>query len=534
MKFRNVLRALLLALAFGSITGCGRSGNQTTVIPPGPSPNTIVHIHWIGKRLLDLDFNAYTVSRIWTLPNTKPLQAQATEKLAVNLWPLLLAKPPVHPIPPAVLGPMLDDLIMEESFLEVRLLTNSSSFEACFAVHLSEQRVGIWRTNLAVAARLVTGGNPSTDGAILGWTIQSTNNGPALRFSRAGDWILVAAGPKYNSLLREAADRISQSGAPFPCLTTNCWLDADIDCPHAVQAFSLPWKMPAGLSRIKLHVSGDGAHTLSDAVLTFSNALPDRLDSWRVPKNVIHGPLLGFTSVRGIAPWLDKWKNWGDWQIGAPPNQLFFWTLPGTAYQTYIAAPVPDARHQMSLITDRLLQKGNPWLAANRFMGFSAPPDFDGVVWGNLSSLHPFLKSVGSGSGGWLYGGLTPDREVATNPPVSAEIFKGLDQTNLVYYDWELTGQLLSPRLLLGQTVRKSLRRPELPLDSASLIWLGYLVPHLGPSETTITRTSPTELTFHRQSTLGLTAVELHFLAEWLESPDFPRGLYTLSSAPKQ
>jgi hypothetical protein len=30
---------------------------------------------------------------------------------------------------------------------------------------------------------------------------------------------------------------------------------------------------------------------------------------------------------------------------------------------------------------------------------------------------------------------------------------------------------------------------------------------------------------------LGLTAIELEWLADWLESPEFPRGLHTLSAA---
>jgi hypothetical protein len=532
MMLRNVVRLLVPALAFALITGCGKEGNQSPAVPPASSSlDRIAHIHWLGKRLLNLDFNAFTVSRLWALPNTKPLQAQTTEKLAVNLWPMLLAKPPAHPIPAAVLGPMLEDLINEESFLELRLPTNSSSPETCFAIRLSPARAGIWTTNMSVAAGLVTGDRASSDGGLRGWTIQSTN-GSYVLLSHVGDWILVATGPKYNSLLREAVDRISQSGAPFRDSATNSWFEADIDYPRSAHALSLPWKAPAGLSRIKLDVSGDGAHVLSDGVLTFSNPLPAQLDSWRIPTNLIRGQLLGFTSVRGVKASFDKWKPWDDWHIGAPPNQLFFWTIPGTPYQAYVAAPVTDAHHQIALITNLLLQKGNPWLANNRFMGFNTPPDFDGVVWGNLSSLHPFLKSAGSGSNGWLYGGLAFDPGTATNAPLSGQILKNLQQTNLVYYNWESTGQLLSPRLFLAQTIRRTLRKPDLPVGSTSLVWIGYLVPQLGPSETTIAKTSPTELTFHRQSTLGLTASELHLLADWLESPDFPRGLYTLSSAP--
>jgi len=39
-------------------------------------------------------------------------------------------------------------------------------------------------------------------------------------------------------------------------------------------------------------------------------------------------------------------------------------------------------------------------------------------------------------------------------------------------------------------------------------------------------------LTFARKSTLGFTALELHLLADWLESPRFPHGLHTFPAPP--
>jgi hypothetical protein len=69
----------------------------------------------------------------------------------------------------------------------------------------------------------------------------------------------------------------------------------------------------------------------------------------------------------------------------------------------------------------------------------------------------------------------------------------------------------------------------QLPQDSVGLTWLGTIRARLDESTTTITQTAPNQLSFDRKSTLGFTAPELHLLIDWLESPRFPLGLYTLS-----
>ena len=102
-----------------------------------------------------------------------------------------------------------------------------------------------------------------------------------------------------------------------------------------------------------------------------------------------------------------------------------------------------------------------------------------------------------------------------------------MSRTNLLYYDWEETGRQIQPRLVLGQTVREVSRRPQMPMDSAGLNFLAMLMPRLGDSTTVVSLAAPDQLTFHRRSTIGFTSVELHLLADWLESPEFPRGLHS-------
>jgi hypothetical protein len=82
--------------------------------------------------------------------------------------------------------------------------------------------------------------------------------------------------------------------------------------------------------------------------------------------------------------------------------------------------------------------------------------------------------------------------------------------------------------MYLSQLFRIILRRDQLPSDGNALIWLKACGPMLGSSATTVTKTSPTELSLVRTSTIGLTGVELHVLADWLESSHFPFQPHTV------
>ena len=52
----------------------------------------------------------------------------------------------------------------------------------------------------------------------------------------------------------------------------------------------------------------------------------------------------------------------------------------------------------------------------------------------------------------------------------------------------------------------------------------------LGNATTSLSLTASNQITLERRSTAGFTAAELHLLSDWLESPDFPRGLYSTRS----
>ena len=103
-------------------------------------------------------------------------------------------------------------------------------------------------------------------------------------------------------------------------------------------------------------------------------------------------------------------------------------------------------------------------------------------------------------------------------------------RTNVVAYDW---GKSMVRELSTGSISRSipalhALYKAQIPPKSASFAWLNAMAKIMGNSVTIVTQTGPNQLMFGRKSDLGLNSAELDLLADWLESPQFPKGLNTI------
>jgi len=134
----------------------------------------------------------------------------------------------------------------------------------------------------------------------------------------------------------------------------------------------------------------------------------------------------------------------------------------------------------------------------------------------------------------YALGGLIPCPAGDPNPPPTGIFHAVLDTPNLVYYQAEQTGDRIEDFLFITQSFRIIFNRPQLPAKSAATVWLKNLEPLLAGSTTLVTQAGPDKLAIKRKSSIGFTALELHLLADWLESPQFPRGLHTFLAPPDQ
>jgi hypothetical protein len=118
-------------------------------------------------------------------------------------------------------------------------------------------------------------------------------------------------------------------------------------------------------------------------------------------------------------------------------------------------------------------------------------------------------------------------------PPPPAELIGSIfEKTNSVYFDREFTGGQIKQWLYISQFARYIAHQAQLPSKSAGQRWLHAIMPVVGSSGTDVTLTGPAQLSFARTSGSGFTAIELHLLADWLESPTFPLGLHTFVAEP--
>jgi len=531
MDIRRFGLVIIALLSAGLVAGCRKSQpdlNQSSDLPASPKPEeplaeTVAQIHWLGKKRLAVETNAAHLMSIWRLPESETLGKQTLDKLALAPWRLLKGDAATNGAPTALLRSLLYDLVQEESYLEVRNFTNQPG-EMVFAIRLDKERAGVWQTNLAAVIESLTGSRVTpTNG---GWSLKDNGVPGLIELIRAGDWTVVGLAPEQNRLLADALARIQTKRVPFSGPATDDWLMLALDLSRAARALSLNWQFPADWPRISLSVVGDGANVQTRGELNFSTPLGLDLEPWNIPTNFIHDPLVSFTAIRGIKSLVSQSKAWKNLELGEAPNQFYLWGLGATPFQTYFAAPSASASNQVFQLTQRLLEKGGAWLASNAIGKFVKLDAGNGVRWSGLPFITPVLQSVTAGEAQFIKGGFFPT--VSTNSSMPIElVYAVLTPTNLVGYDWEITGSRFDGWTGVGQALRISFGRPRMPAGSAGMIWLRAIKPRLGNSTTGVLMTNPRQLRIVRGSSIGLTAMELHLLADWLESPQFPRGVHT-------
>ena len=600
MAMRSVVCGALAALlvAFGG--GCGKSKpgegaarRQPPLLNPQPAAEVLAQIHWIGMKQLAAETNAASFLKVWNLPETAKLEKQTLDKLALALVGAVVLESNYEAIASGQLIParanqapgmtnqpassnsaspssallssinyqlstntlrlLLDDLVSEESLLEVRQATNQTGTLA-LAIRLDAQRAALWQTNLAAALESLTGTRPTP--TTNGWTTvvrspKSEVRSPApntqnpesritycVRLSRSGEWTILALAPSVGSNQLptlnpqlstgprlDPVTRRPQSAAGSPA--TDSWLEVFVDLRRVASALALGSSLPEDVPTLVLEVTGNGKDVLTRGRLNFSRPLPLKLEPWNIPTNLVHDPLASFAAIRGIQPCLSSLKAWSELHIEAPPNQIFCWAQGGAVpFMTYCAAPLPDASNRVYAVSERLLQECNPWITSHTFGRLERATNYNGLGWLGVPFMAPFMRSTIEGGSDFAFGGLFV--HPFTNRPPPGVLFQQVTaRTNLVYYDWELSALRMDQWLHIGQLSRLVFNRASLPPDSASMAWLNATKTNLANCVTGVAETGPAQLAFTRVSAAGLTALEMHLLADWLESPQFPRGLNT-------
>jgi hypothetical protein len=315
---------------------------------------------------------------------------------------------------------------------------------------------------------------------------------------------------------------------------TNFWLLAQGTLAPWARWLNVPPLVAAALPSLELRVCGEGEHVRTVANLDFPLPLGIQFEAWTIPTNYIREPLISFSAVQGVAPMLSALPIVQQLGISPVPNQFFFWALNQGSVNTFMAAPLTNVTEQIDRVGPQLERDLNAWITNNAlgWAEYSAPNH--GINWMPVPLFAPTLQSLGSVVGPVLLGRVCPALPPLGEPGPPELLHRVHSQTNLLYFDWEITQARVLNWTFMAQSARMAFNRAQLSSSAPSLELLDAIAPKLGNAVTEVHQVAPSRLRFTRKAHCGLTGLELHILTDWLESPSFPRSTYTLSAPPAQ
>lgn len=522
---RTSVVGLVLVLA-ALLTGCYEKTESKETGASGP----LYRHHFVGMSQVAKGTNATKLKEVWALKASADFRQQVLDKLAGaprEFWRKQLATN--APEQKEVVRPLLDDLVANESILEIK--GPSTRAEGFLAIRLPKDRVGVWNTNLW---KLVQNWKPGTTeqlqvGQQKGWGFKRPDGGMAQIYF-VGDWVLVGVGPDKLTLLPGYLDKAAKTGRPVPALAESNLIEMDVDFSHLRSWF--PFLSMFQMPPTHIDVIGKGEYLRTEAKFKFSEKIPWKPEEWKIPTGSISEPLASFTIGQGIAPLLPDVKGLGLLGVKNYPNQFCLWSLATVHFVNFFGVPMDNALnvvqqvgpHLTNLITAYLPQPiGQVAMSTNKTE----------VAWGGLPAILPFVRAVQDHGTDYLIGGSFPLLK-KTNTPPPAELFSQFaGRKNLMYYDWELTQQTMTHARQIWQQIDMLYQRTFLNTNAPSVQWAMSTEPLLGNTITEVTQTGPNELSLTRKSHLGFTGFEIVMLTRWMDSSLFPFN-YQAPERPKR
>lgn len=444
------------------------------------------------------------------------LLTQTAQKLATTPFRVLQPGLPAGAKDHAdLLQPLFDDLFRAESWIEWRG-TATTTEQLAVAVRLSEDRAKLWNSSLAAVVKSWSGQAPQTD--TKGWQVRLRQAPNALGFARVGEWVVVGLGQTDLKLWTDFQAKLAAKTQPFPA-DTAAWLDLRADWPLVQPRLPLP--LPVNVPEAGLTLAGEGQNLRLKGTLLPEKPLTWKADPWQTPTNSIRDPLISFTAMRGMGTLFNENAVLRSLGLGAAPEQLFLWAMDGSPFRTYAAAPYRDADKAVRRAAPGLTNKYNPDLQRLRIGALGLAPTNAILSWSGLPLVMPYLGAAKSPAGEMLVAGLFVNPPKGPPPPKELlQQFEG--RKDLAYYDWEVTEPRLANWRALGQLLQIVGHQPQFRTNMAALRWLASIQAGLGETVTEITVANPRELKLTRKAPMGFNAVELVYLAAWLESTNFP------------
>jgi hypothetical protein len=264
--------------------------------------------------------------------------------------------------------------------------------------------------------------------------------------------------------------------------------------------------------------------------LSFPQVVTGDLDPWKVPTNLISEPMISFTAARGVRGILDRVDVLKRLRLGPMPNEVYAWGQQVGEFTSYLAFPAEGLKDRLADVAEAAPTLLPEWARTLGLARFSYVATNATVQWKDLLPVVvPVLHSTEAL--GREHGLISLFPPAYIKPPPE-DLLNQLHRSNLVFYSWEITYPRLIQWRTMSQLVSVLTETPQLRTNQPALPWLMTVESRLGNAVTEVTRVSPSEWEVSRKSQLGLTAMELVYLARWIESTTFPKPGVRLPVSP--
>ena len=482
--------------------------------------NVPLRYHCAGLAPLAANTNLATLHKALTLSSAAPvgqLFLSNMSGLLASAWHL-----EKQPLSSRALEPLVDGLLHTES-MGAFGGAQANRLDFVLALRLDEKGPQFWRENAEKA--FGKPGEKFAADAFEGWRWQM-NPSELFWMIPARDWLLLGRGDDLSPARSEYLRQITSQGRPGAALTDN-WLEADVDLPQ-LAVFLPDWLRLFKPGRVRLNITTESNELSATARILYPQPIAWESRTWQMPEEFLPGRVNSFTAGQGIQAFLNLGPGFSRLDANPLTNQFCLWALGGMPFVTFMAWPAADLTNDLQKLSTEAAAAFNPGLQQINGAKLIWQTNWHRLVLANLRVLMPILEGVQDKSGNFLLmSGFPPPR---MKPSAPAEPFRQIgSRTNLVYYDWELTGSRLQDWRLLGrmfltkqgrlvtEEATKAMHREE--------VWLLDLYPHwTGDTVTEVTRVAPDELCLTRRAPLGFTGIEIFLLSDWLSmispSPD--------------
>jgi hypothetical protein len=257
-------------------------------------------------------------------------------------------------------------------------------------------------------------------------------------------------------------------------------------------------------------------------VAIYTDDLPPIEDQVRVPTNIIPNGLASFSYIQHPKGWLQASSVLRRF-LPQSDEGLFFWGTDDAPFAFHAASRANDAINPGEFV-DAIAKEMGSLANAIHVGDVKVDPTLPGYRWTGIPFLGPNIAHIDSAGEGFWTASLSPRLE-STNHIAPTLVDKVEGTTNLVLYDWEFTAPRITGWLYVSQLALLLSEHQQLREGSAASRWVlsvGQALPNGGNTVTEITQTGPRELSLARRAPIAFTSLELLWLANWLESDNFP------------